>query len=265
MSTPARPLAVVVLAAGQGRRLGPTAADRPKWLTDVGDRRIADLQVDALETCLVGATDRVVVVAGHARRELRSWLTERRPTISLEVVENPYYADRNNWFSLLIALRHLDSAGWPGRVAVMNSDLCARPEWYAPFFRDAAQTPLTGLRLAVDFDRPLVPESMKVSTHLEDGLALCTAIGKVGVLDPHGEYVGLAVLDADGCRARLRTVLEGFEGDQRRYDAWYEAGFQVLMDEGIPVSAWATPDSQWVEIDDENDLSQARAMMSAGP
>jgi len=254
-------IGVVILAAGAGRRLAAANGGRPKWLTDVGGRSIADRQLAALELAL-GAGDCVVVVSGHRHADVKGWLTERASPLAIRVIDNDRYRERNNWYSLLLGLQYLEGEDWAGTVVVLNSDLCAPEDWFGPFLRAVrADRPEPGL-VAVDEHRPLTEEAMKVSVRATAGGGLlCRRIGKVGVDDPAGEYVGIASL----CQSTwelLASILEGYLHRPELADAWYESGFQELMDRSL-LAPWSVPDSGWAEIDDDVDLASAEVLVGA--
>lgn len=77
------PTDAVVLAAGEGRRLRPLTAFRPKPLLPVANRPIVDYVMEALRAVGVG---RVVVVVGHGHSRLQTYLVETYPDVELEFV-----------------------------------------------------------------------------------------------------------------------------------------------------------------------------------
>jgi choline kinase len=254
-----RDVAVIVLAAGHGRRLGPAGGPGPKWLIEVAGQPIAERQLQAVEQALGPATE-VLVVVGHAAERVERFVRGRegRSDLRPTLVHNPHHADRNNWYSLLVGLDALDGRFDDGVVVVVNSDLFAPPGWIGAFLAEAADLGEVPGTLAVDVERPLTDEAMKVAagTAGGDGRRRCTAIGKVAVADPVGEYVGMTALGPVG-RARVHQGLRRFEGDPARADAWYEGAFQELSAEEPFLSVWPTPSSGWVEIDDGDDLLAA--------
>jgi choline kinase len=254
-------LEVVVLAAGKGSRLGGLGEDRPKWLLEVGDETIADLQLTGIELAREssgGALGPVRVVTGHADAAIRRYLDARRGN-GVGVLHNEDYARLNNWFSVLLALRALDESC--DRIAIINGDLFARPEWIGAFVADAAETDSESL-IAVDLERRLTDESMKVAGR-EDDPGLLEAIGKVGVTGAAGEYVGM-LMARGSVLAAFREVLESFVGDRDRGDEWYERAVGVTAAEGADWRIWPTPDGEWVEIDDEGDLAMALQLGGRG-
>ena len=256
-------VAVIVLAAGHGRRLGPAGGPGPKWLIEVGGEPIAERHLLAVEQALGPATE-VLVVVGHAADRVQRYCGARaeRSPLRPVLVENRQHAARNNWYSLLVGLDALEGRlGDDDVVVVLNSDLFGPPAWMGAFLRAAAELSDVPGTLAVDVARPLTDEAMKVAAGPIDaaGRRWCTAIGKVGVADPVGEYVGMTALAPRG-RALVHDALRGFTADAGRADAWYEAAFQAVGAASPFLSLWPTPSSTWVEIDDADDLRAAERL-----
>lgn len=243
---------MVVLAAGRGSRLGRLGGATPKWLLRVGDRTLADRQLEGI----TGAGDAVAslrVVTGHAAEVIEAELASRDEPVQL--VPNPEFAELNNWWSLLRALRELPD---DGPVAVLNADLLADPAQVSDFLREATTIGADGV-LAVDLGKELTSESMKVGLAPDGTLS---AIGKVGVADPAGEYVGMLVV-RDAALRRLRDELERFVGRPDAADEWYEGAIGRTAAEGAAWRVWAMPTGEWVEIDDDDDLRIAESLVGA--
>jgi choline kinase len=248
------PVHVVVLAAGRGSRLGSLGGETPKWLLDVGGQTLAERQLDAISrAAATGAVASVRVVVGHAAPAIEAFLGTRPDDIG--VVHNPDYAAINNWWSLLRAVRELPEGG---PVLVMNADLLADPDDAAAFIEEAANGDADGL-LCVDLQRDLTDESMKVA-QTADGRV--DRIGKLGIDNAVGEYIGILMARGDVLRA-LREVLEGFVGRPEALNEWYEGAVGRTAVAGADWRIWAMPSTGWVEIDDDRDLETAHALVGA--
>jgi len=245
---------VVILAAGKGSRMGALGEGLPKWLLEVGPRTIADHQLGAIADAGDAVTS-TWVVTGHARSRVEQFLDGRR---GVECVYNPEYARLNNWYSVLLALRAIDDGSVP--VVVLNSDLFA-PRWISRFVADAADT-ADGALIAVDAQRRLTDESMKVAA-TESDRGYLTAIGKAAVADPVGEYVGMLMAGGESL-VEFRAALESFEGREENRDEWYERAVGLTAAGGSRWRLWTTPDSNWVEIDDDADHATAVDLQVSG-
>lgn len=246
-----RPAHVVVLAAGRGSRLGALGDSTPKWLLPVGGRTLADRQLAGIFRAAESVAS-VSVVVGHGAEAIEAELAGRPETV--RVVANPDFAELNNWWSLLRALRELPDEG---PVAVLNADLLAEDESVAAFLEHAAEDAAEGV-LAVDLDKRLTEESMKVSLARDGRLE---RIGKVSVADPAGEYVGLLAVRGEALRG-LREVLEGFVGRPEAANEWYEGAIARTAAEGIAWRVWSMPTGSWIEIDDDRDLEDAESLVA---
>ncbi len=253
------PLTVVVLAAGTGRRINSGSSGGPKWLLPIGEQRIADLQLHAVEQS-AASVSRVVVVTGHQQAEINAYLAVRASGLSCTTVNNPLYDVRNNWFSLAIGLRDLAA---DETVVIINSDLVTGDRILERFLQSAASMRCEVL-LAVDDDRPLTREAMKVAARsLPSGDLALTGIGKTGVTDPIGEYIGIAAVRPSAV-PKLMDVLAAHELDVSRHDRWYDLAFADLAAAGVDVRLWSTGSSCWVEVDDQADLEAAQGLATRG-
>ncbi len=250
-------LHIIVLAAGRGSRLRALADHRSKWLLPVGPRTIADRQVEAVAAvreALAPEEVTAMVVTGHAAEGV----VDRAAAGGMRTLHNPEYLSRNNWWSVLLALRALPLDDRP--VVVMNGDLCARSTWLAAFLEHAARTSSESL-IAVDLQRVLTDESMKVAAHPDGGSARTLRdIGKVDIADPVGEYVGLLMFRGS-VREQFERSLRAFESDPVHDNEWYEGAVRTSAAAGTGWVLWPTPDTHWFEIDDEADHERAVAVL----
>jgi len=256
---------VVVLAAGHGNRLGSAGGPGPKWLIDVDGSPIADRHLLGIEQAL-GPDTEVVVVVGHAAHRVERYCAAyAASSLRPRLVPNDHHDSRNNWYSLLVGLDALDGTlSGDDVVVIVNSDLFGMPTWIATFLEAATDVRDVPGLLAVDVLRPLTPEAMKVAATPADaaGRRWCTAIGKVGVLDPVGEYVGMSALAPTG-RMMVHDALRTLATKEDRTDAWYEEAFQEAASLSPFLMVWPTPSSDWVEIDDADDLRAANRLAAA--
>jgi choline kinase len=245
----------VILAAGLGSRLAKSGYDKPKWLLDVGGSPIADRQLRGIRRATGDASSTITVVAGHRANLVDQYAGST--DLPVKVVVNAEFDTRNNWYSLLLGVNSLELDS-DDRVVVINSDLCAKADWFAAVIDGVLE--LGSDVLAIDADRPLTQEAMKVVASTTNGVRVLEEIGKSGLEgEPIGEYVGLLSMSSTGVKL-LRQELERFAQDSARADEWYEAAIG-LSATSIDWILHPVPNSEWTEVDDPTDLITAEAQL----
>ncbi len=235
----------MVLAAGAGRRLRPYTDTLPKALIPVdGDTTILDIALSNLAS--VGL-DHVVVVVGYAADEVRARRgeLERRHGVTLDLVDNPRAEEWNNAYSMWLASDRMAEG-----ALMLNGDTVHPVSVEKTLLAERSGS---GLLLAVDADKRLADEEMKV--RVDDGVL--TRITKQ--MDPqsaYGEYIGATLIEPDAVAALADALQATWERDP---DLYYEDGYQEMVDRGARIRTAAIPvGTEWVEVDDHRDLARAQ-------
>jgi len=246
------PLAVVILAAGRGSRLEASVGDLPKWLAPVGPRSIADWQLEGLRSA-TGLWSRLLVVTGYRTELFEAGSLSTALGRPCELIHNPDWAGRNNWYTLRLALSHLADDAWDGSVCVLNSDLLVAPRILERFL-EAASGERRSL-LAVDREAPRTDEQMKVALDPDSEVVVDIGKGQLSA-PPVGEYVGLATIDARDV-GHVARILDSFLDDPARTNEWYEAAFREAIQTGVEFGVFPVDPGRWIEVDDAGDLERA--------
>lgn len=224
----------VILAAGNGSRMGALTSDRPKPMLPVGRRTLIERAIAALECA--GIRD-ITVVAGYQQHVLRAHLDGR-----VRFVENPHYRETNSLYSLWLAAAHLT-----GGAVILNSDVLFP---FAMLDR-LLRAPLADA-LLYDRGSVLDPETMKVKLH---GPLVIGMSKDFPVDEADGENVGIVKVGAEGARALMaildRLVIGG------AHTAWAPQAFAELA-RRRPLGAIDVAGLPWTEIDTPDDLERAR-------
>ncbi len=226
-----------------GSRLRPLTDSRPKALVACGGRPLVAHALDHLRDG--GVTD-VVVVVGHGAEALTAYLG-RRTDPRVRFVVNPDYATTNTLASVACAAPAVD-----GDFFLLDGDVVFEPGVLGALGG-------AGTSVAVDRDRPLDDDAVKVTVE-------SNRIARIGKELPPGargwaESIGFARIDrATGeqlfpmCQALLRAGAR---------QAYYEAAFQRLIDDGAILRPADVTGKKWVEIDDHADLRRAESLFVA--
>jgi choline kinase len=261
VSAASAPRKAVIVAAGRGRRLGVETDEIPKCMVRVGGRAILHRQVDALRAA--GADDFVIV---------RGYLGERiaapAPTVP-RFVENPAWAQNNILASLMYAAHELGDG-----FLFSYSDIVFAKE----HARRVAETP-GAVALVIDrrwrdayVGRALHPVSEAELARVEHGPdgARVTRVGKtlVAAEDAAGEFIGLARFSPEGAAALgevWRDAVAGgldapFGAAATLRNAYLSDALNALAARGVPLVP-VFIDGGWREIDTEEDLGRAHALV----
>jgi choline kinase len=256
----------IIVAAGRGRRLGPETDAIPKCMVRVGGRPILHRQVDALVAA--GARDFLIV---------RGYLGERIATpasVRPRFVENPAWAENNILASLMYA-----EPDFEGGFLFSYSDIVFAPEHAR---RVALADEATPDAVALVIDRrwrdayvgreqhPVSEAELALVEDTPDGPRV-TRVGKrlVTAEEAAGEFIGLARFSAAGAAALADVWREAkagggleapFGAAATLRNAYLSDALNALAARGVPLVP-VFIDGRWREIDTEEDLARAQAVV----
>lgn len=228
----------IILAAGNGHRMGRLTVDRPKCLLEIGGEPLIERQLASLDAC--GIHD-VTVVIGYQGARIRSRLGDR-----VSYIENARYRDTNSLYSLWLARHRL-----AGGAIVLNGDVLVPTLLLERLLRSVADD-----AVLIDRRKALGSEEMKVRLWFD----LVIQFSKELPPDQaDGENVGIAKFGVEGGR-RLIGHLDSLvaAGNER---AWAPLAFQALAREWS-LSGIATDGVPWIELDFPEDLDRARRVIA---
>ena len=234
----------LVLAAGAGRRLRPYTDRLPKALVPVdGERTVLDVILANFAAVELRDVAVVVGYAADAVVERRSAL-QRRYGVRLELVDNDKAEEWNNAYSL-----------WCARDLLPEGVLLSNGDTVHPVSVEEGLLASTGapVRIAVDDQKPLAEEEMKIVLGADGGVARITK-----QMDPAtaaGEYIGVTLIEP----AAASPLTEALEAAWRRDPGlYYEDGYQTYLDRGRRIDICPIGKVSWVEVDNHQDLMRAR-------
>tara|TARA_A100001037_G_scaffold86955_2_gene78936 strand:+ start:4818 stop:5558 length:741 start_codon:yes stop_codon:yes gene_type:complete len=237
---------VIILSAGQGRRLLPLTAGMPKCGVEICGRSLLEWQLREIAQCDV---DEVVVVSGfHA--EYVDELVERMDMVPVRTLHNPFYDASDNLGTCWVARHEMQ-----GDFIILNGDTLFESGIMQKLLASEVDAPIT---LVTDRKGDYDEDDMKV---VVEGNRL-QRVGKRLALDTvNGESIGMMVFRDGGPELFVRTI-EGLMRTDRGLKMWYLSAIDGLAQEG-QVSTCDIHGLSWCEIDDRGDLDNAANVVSA--
>jgi choline kinase len=232
----------VILAAGESKRLRPLTEKIPKCLIKIREKNLLE---HTLENFQKFGIKEVIIVTGHGAKEVERQLTLKNYDMKIQCVFNPAYAEKNNIYSLWCLKNIL-----PEGFILINSDVFCVPL----IIRKAIYSKKNDF-IVVDDVKSLSEEEMKIKA--ENDL-LKTISKDISPESADGEYIGIARFSSEG-GALLGDVLDYFISIGET-SLFYEAAFN-RMASFYDISLLRIGGLSWIEIDDFEDLEEAREVL----
>ena len=255
----------VIVAAGRGSRLGPETAAIPKCMVQVAGRPILHRQMSALAAA---GADEFVIVRGYLGERIAPSAPNTR------FVENREWASNNILASLLCAgdevmrdgflFSYSDIVFSPAHaraVAESRGDIAlVIDRRWRDTYEGRVQHPISEAELASTVTTPAGP-----------------AVDRVGKLvvppeEAAGEFTGLARFSASGARALRDLWQEAVTGGLEQpfgraahlRQAYLSDALNALAGGGVHIAP-VLVDGCWREIDTQEDLERAHAVVDTWP
>jgi L-glutamine-phosphate cytidylyltransferase len=238
---------VIILGAGQGKRLLPLTAEVPKALLDIGGKSLVARQIDAFADC---GLEEFVVIIGYAAARMEEALARiaRERKITIRTVHNPFYGVADN-----LASCWMGRAEMTGEFIQVNGDNLFR----ADLVHLLLAAPEAAVTVAINHKPAYDADDMKV---MSDGGRL-TEIGKTLPIEAvDAEAIGLYRFRDDGSAA-YAEILEQSMRDPSGLKQWFPSAIGKLA-KRLEVRTIAVDGISWCEIDFPTDLTEARHLVS---
>ena len=238
----------VILAAGRGRRMEPLSSTCHKALVEIGGSTILGRALDGLIKAGVAP---ITIVTGYRSDDITSFVSTQYPGIPVRYVHNERYEVTNNIVSLALALENLE---YDEDVVLIECDLLFEPH----LITDLGRHPGKNVAL-VDHYRTGM-----------DGTVVSIENGYVSQVFPTASQdrdfrfgdkfktINIYRFDRTYCQGTLRPMLSAYANNVDS-NCYYEIVLGMLAN--VPahrISALVVRDTDWVEVDDPNDLNVAR-------
>ena len=234
------PPQAVILAAGQGTRMGKKTENKPKTLVEINGQPILDFILNRVAE--VGISN-VTIVVGYLGDKIIDHIRNNNFRLNINYIRNPIYQKTNSTYSLWLTRFSITND-----IVVINADTLFNVEILTALIRENHD-----ISMCVDQTKSgkLPPDNMKVK--IVDGLLK----GASKLLKPdesHGTAIGLYRFQRYGLKALYSKLTELV--NKGIVDQLFTHAVQSIM-HNIDVHPVSTFGLSWIEIDDVNDLALA--------
>ncbi len=239
---------VVILGAGQGKRLLPLTEEVPKALLDIGGRRLVEWQIEAFTSA--GATE-IVVVTGYKANVMSEVLSDveaRRGDVAIRTVYNPFFSVADNLASCWMARGEMNQD-----FILVNGDNLFK----AGMVEQLLGAPDAPVTVSIAHKPEYDSDDMKV---MLDGDRL-TEIGKTLPVEAvDAESIGMILFRGEGPRI-YTDMLERAMTEPTGLRQWYLSAIGALA-KTEDVRVRSVDGHEWCEVDFPVDLQQARHLVA---
>jgi len=239
---------VLLLSAGQGRRLGALTESTPKCLLQLAGRSLLQWQVLAFAAAGI---EEVVVVTGfgadQVAAELEGPVYQDQRWLKVRTLYNPDFATSDNLMSCWSAREEMH-----GDFMIVNGDTLFEPGIVAELLKPRP----TPISIAVTTKPVYDADDMKVAC--TDGLV--RHVAKTITADQvSAEAIGLSIYRGEGAR-RMRETLVEFAAQPDSHRMWYLSAVSHLAREGR-VGPALMVDMACAEVDFPADVENAESVI----
>lgn len=240
---------VVLLSAGQGRRLSPLTDEKPKCLLSISGKTLLEWQLQAIEACHLetGKIDGVTIVTGFEAQSVEAAVKVMPITLPVHCVYNPFFAVADNIGSCW-SVRDILS----GEAILINGDTL----FDYRILMKLMNKENSSIAVTVDYKAHYDDDDMKVK--IENGQL--KRIGKklTGKID--GESIGMLRFQKDGGDIFVGEM-ESLLHDPASLKLWYLSIIDRLAAKNT-VDVMAIDGLPWQEVDFPHDVTAASERIS---
>lgn len=242
---------ILIPAAGMGKRLGLETSDKTKAMVKVNGKTLIERCLDSV---VMHPINRVILVVGHEKEKLKSFLGNSYKGVDILYVENNDYATTNNIYSVFLAKDYLKEDD----TILIESDLIFEPD----ILKMLIENPTDNLAL-VDKYKPWMDGTM---VKMNDDFSISHFIAKVDFDYDQVESYFKTVNIYKFSKVFLSDVyvpfLEAYAkalGDNEYYEQVLKVIVNLDMNhlKALPLNGEA-----WYEIDDAQDLDNASLLFA---
>jgi len=235
---------IIILAAGQGKRLLPLTKILPKTMLKVGGVPIIDHILNSINLNLI---NEILIAVGHNKNVVMNYLKNNFKGIPIKYIDNPKHAETNSLYSLWLARKFLKE-----KIAIINADTLFHKKILENLINskyDAA--------LAIDdtIPIPLPDEAMKATI---ENKKIIDVSKTILAEKTNGDAIGIYKFSGESLKV-LIDELDNLVSNSITKKLFTYAVRNILN--RTDVYSVSTKGLAWIEIDDQNDLNMAQNLI----
>ena len=232
---------VIILAAGQSKRLKKITKDRPKCLVEVAGRTILERQLEAINCT---KATKCIIVTGFMSEKIQEFVHNNHHEYSfdIELANNDLFSSTDNAYSLSVALERSK-----GPVIILDGDIIFEKGLLQKLFSDENEN-------AMLCDGSREPEAEDCKILASDGFAIRMG-KKVG-----GQYIYTSMIKLGG--GLLLEFIKELNKDRKNKEWYSEPLDRLLTRHEKSIKILFTDNYYRTEIDTEDDLMSAESELT---
>ena len=235
---------VVLLSAGQGKRLSHLTENKPKCLVSVGGKTLLEWQLQAIEACHqeTGNIDGVTIIVGFEAKSVEAIVNVKPISLPVNCIYNPFYTVADNISSCWSAQHLLKSD-----CVLINGDTLFDRRILAKLLNKNDNS----ITVTIDHKENYDSDDMKV---LLEGERL-SRIGKTLTGKIDGESIGMLRFQKEG-GATFVKEMDDLLRDPASLRLWYLSVIDRLASK-CDIGVMSIDKLPWQEVDYPHDLAAA--------
>ena len=244
----------LMLAAGMGKRLKKYTNDNTKCMLEVAGKKLIDRAIESIKKAKI---KRFVLVIGYKGEELRRYIEEKYLSSDIEFVfiENRDYATTNNIYSLWLARNEMSNDD----TILLESDLIFEDKVISDMVKNSDKNLVAVAKYQEWMDGTVVLlDTDKIKQMLSKKMMVNELISQ------YYKTVNIYKFSKEFFSNIYLPFMEAYQKAVGK-NSYYESVLSCILNiDNVQLSSFDMSDTEWYEIDDEQDLEIAEAKFSKG-
>ena len=235
---------IIILAAGQGKRLLPLTKNLPKTMLKVGGIPIIHHIFNSIN---LKSINEILIVVGHSKDVIMNYLKNDYKGIPIKYLFNPKYNETNSLYSLWLAKKILKE-----KIAIINADTIFHKKILENLLNSEYEA-----ALAIDdtISSPLPEEAMKATIIKNKIVDVSKTIPSEKT---NGDAIGIYKFSGESLKILINELDRLISSSATKQLFTYAVRNILNKTDIFSVS---TEGKAWIEVDDQNDLDAAQNLI----